>query len=516
MWLRTWRPLLIIFVLGWLLYGQTLFFDFTYFDDQSLILENYNIVSRPENIGEIFLNDVFFDSAKFYYRPLLNLSLMLDMNIGGALPVVFHFSNVLIHILAALLVFFLFKRLKYQEPLAFFLSLFFLFHPVLTQAVAWIPGRNDSLLALLTLAAFLSFLSFKDRPRLSAYLAYLFFFLLALFTKESAVFLPFLVIFYFLAVERKVVAIRDRWLLVAGSAALMLIWFLLRLLALNGPGLTLELALSSLSQNLPALLVSLGKTLLPFNLSVLPILADAKIIYGLIVTPLLLVALFFSRQKRSALIIFGFSWFLLFLLPSFIRPSTIDTPDFLEHRLYLPLIGFLIILAELDFVKNLDFKKKSLRFVLLIILLFLAACSWRQIQNFRDRLTFWEAAAAGSPHSSLAQRNLGVMYYLSDDWERAEKYYRRSLALKENERMAHNNLGVIYLNQGSYGRAEKEFYQELAVNPNYDKALFNLGDLYYRKKDFSRANDFFQAALQVNPRYYEAYEHWLILQNQLR
>ena len=507
---------MLIFIFGWLLYGQTLFFDFTYFDDQSLVLENYPIVSNVKNIGEIFLNDVFLSTPKFYYRPLLNLSLMLDMNIAGTLPFIFHFSNILIHILAAGLIFGLLTKLKYQKPLAFWLALFFLFHPVLTQAVAWIPGRNDSLLTVFVLAAFLFFLNFLDQPRLRDYLGYLFFLLLALFTKETAIFLPILIIFYFLVVAPKKSAASDRWLLVGGSLVVGVVWFILRSLALEHDPVTLKIVTSTILKNAPALLVIIGKTLWPFNLAVLPILADAKIIYGLIVTPLLILALFFSRQKNYRHLVFGLAWFVLFLLPSFVRLNPVDTPDFLEHRLYLPFIGFLIILAEIDWLKNLNWPKKTVKIGATLVLIGMAFLVFRHSLSFKDRLTFWQSAVATAPHSALAHRNLGAMYYLADNFAAAEKQYHQALALNEREAMAHNNLGVIYLSQKRYVQATKEFQQELAVNPNYDKALFNLGDLAYRQKDYLKAAEYFRAALKVNPRYGEAYEYLLILQNQLR
>lgn len=514
--LKGWRPYLLIVLFGFLLYGQTLFFDFTYFDDQILVLENYSIISNPKNIGDIFLSDAFFSNAKYYYRPLLNLSLMLDANIGGVLPFIFYFFNIVWHLIATMLVFKLLKKINCQPALAWFFSLVFLVHPALTQAVAWIPGRNDSLLTVFVLAATLCFLSFKDEPRLRTYLGYLGFLLLALFTKETAAFLPPLIILYFLLVEPKKIETRDKWLLIIGSLAAGFIWLLFRHLALGTDPVTLNIVATTIFKNLPAILVVLGKTLIPVNLAVLPILADSTIIYGLLVVILLLTAFLFARPKNYRYLTWGLAWFILFLLPSFVRLNPIDTPDFLEHRLYLPLVGFLIVLAEIEWFKKLDFNKRGTKILATSLLIVLVILTWRHTLSFKDRNTFWQAAVKSSPHSPLAQRNLGVMYYLADDSEAAVKHYQAALALNPNEPMVHNNLGVIYLNDKRYSQAEKEFKKELSLNPNYDRALFNLGDLYYRQKDYRQAASFWQAALAVNPRYYEAYERLLILENQLR
>ena len=404
--------------------------------------------------------------------------------------------------------------LAFSFILAFLLALLFLVHPIMTQAVAWIPGRNDSLLTVFILASFLSFLSFSERPRLKTYIAYLVFLFCALLTKESAVFFPALVIFYFLFIEPDKVAVSDRWLIVSGSAAAGFIWFLLRHFALGGETTQYAAALLDIGQNAPALLVYIGKLLWPFNLAVFPVLADSTLLYGLIALPLFAAAWWWSRVKRNRYIIFSVLWFLLFLLPSFIRVSGL--PDFLEHRLYLSFIGFLIFLAELDWVKNLDFDRKNVKIISAVILLVLAGLTWQHSALFRDRLTFWQAAAASSPHSPLAQKNLGVMYYFDGNIGQAETYYQRALDLNPQESLIHNNLGVIYLAQHDYARAAKEFRAELVVNPRYDKALFNLGDLASREKNYTAAARFWAQALAVNPFYYEAYDRLRRLQNQTK
>ncbi|MEI6529562.1 MAG: tetratricopeptide repeat protein [Candidatus Falkowbacteria bacterium] len=513
---KGWRPYFLLFVLGFLLYTQALFFDFSYLDDQSLIIENAPIIGSFKNIGTVFTSDAFFSMTKYYYRPILNVSLMLDMHIAGMLPFIYHLSNILIHILVAWLIYRLFIKLNYSRILAWLFAAIFIVHPVLTQAVAWIPGRNDSLLALFVLAAFNLFLEFKESPKLKYFVGYLACLLLALFTKETAALLPVIVIIYFLLIDRKKISKSDKWLLVFGSLAVGIIWYIFRSFALESDPLSLKIVFDSVLRNAPALLVSLGKVFLPFDLAVLPILADAKIVYGLIILPLLLLALFFSKNKRSSYLLLGFSWFILFLLPSLVRLNPIDTPDFLEHRLYLPIIGLFIIIAEIDWIKNFDFRKRISKIIAILLIVFFMALSYRHLQVFKNRISFWQSAVSTSPHSALANRNLGAMYYLDNNLVEAEKSYRQALAINDKEPMAHNNLGLIYFDQGNYGQAEREYKKELSLYPSYDKALVNLGNLYYSEKRLTEAGDLWGAALKSNPRNYEAYSRLLNLSNQLR
>lgn len=512
--LKTWRPYFLIFLVGFLLYFSSLSFDFTYFDDSSLILDKIEILKNFRQVGQIFATDAFFSGDKFYYRPLLNLSFMVDAQWAGSLPFFYHLSNILLHILAASLVFYLLNLILKRRPLAFFLGLIFLVHPVLTQAVAWLPGRNDSLLAIFVLAALAMFLKFSARPALRYYLGYLLFLFLALLSKESAVGLPLLIIYYFYFIDRESLSKIDKFLVVVGSLATGFIWFLMRNFALGAGSTNYESAVVGIVHNSAALLLSLGKLVWPLNLSVLPILADSTIIYGVLALLLLSAGLYWSKEKRYNYLIFGSLWFLVFLLPSFIRLN--DLPDFLEHRLYLPFFGFLIVLAEIDFIKKLDFKERRNQLAAALILILLASLTYFHSSVFSDRLTFWQRAAQDSPHSPLAQRNLGVMYYFAGNFPAAETYYQRALKLNPSEIMVHNNLGVIYLAQKRYGLAESEFRQELLVNPNYELAWFNLGEVAYRQGKFLDAKNFWETALLANPDYLEAYQRLLILENRLR
>lgn len=512
--LRGFRPFLILLVIGLALYGRTIFFGFTYLDDNTLILDNYPLISEVKNIGMLFSNDVFFSGDRNYYRPLLNLSFMADAAVAGVEPVIFHLTNVLLHILTASLIFLLFCKLGRSRNLAMLLSLVFLVHPALTQAVAWIPGRNDSLLAVFILIAWIFFLNFSERPRLRDYLGYLLFFWLALLTKETAVFLPLLVIFYFIFIQPFRINRHDRLLLVTGSGAVAFFWLLMRRFALGTESTGLWESINSVIINSQGVLLYIGKLLLPFELGVFPILADSHLAYGIISTLILAIALWFSRQKRGIYLIFGCLWFLIFLLPSFIRP--VGIADFLEHRAYLSFVGFLIVLAEIDWVGRVDWRNRRAWTVAATILILMTAFSFRQAGYFSDRLTFWQAAAESSPRSPLAQRNLGVMYYFAGDSEAARRHYLVALDLEPREPMVHNNLGVIYLEEQKYEEAEREFRRELEINPSYDKALFNLGESYYHQGRAPEAYRYWQAALAANPNNFEAYSRLLIKENQIQ
>lgn len=500
----TWRPwqacLLLIAVIA-IIYGQTLFFDYTYLDDQQLILGNAGVLDRA-NLGEIFFNDVFFSSSKVYYRPLLTWSFVLDWHWGNGSIFAFHLSNIVFHCLAVCLLFYLLRLIKIKDSSALWLSLFFAVHPTLVQAVAWIPGRNDSLAAIFIFSALIFLSRWFRQERLRDLIGLWLLFFAALLTKETAVLLPFLALAWVLIFERPYFSWFKLGLSAAGAAVFGFIWYLLRIAALGhaSDGVLGQ----SLLNNLLSPLIFLGKVFLPLNLSVYPVPADSPWFYGAIAGLLLIALIIVARPRRLTRLFFGLTWFWLILVLGSARPDGDLFRNFMEHRLYVPMFGLLLVLAELE-KYFLSWPRRRCQYLLTAVIVIFALLAGRHAGNFSDRLSFWRQAVASSPHAPLAQRNLGAMYYLDGQADQAEILFRQALALNEQEPMAHNNLAAIYIDRGDWWRAEAELKKELEINPNYDLALYNLGRVYYERRRYQEAAFFWQETLRVNPRHQEAY-----------
>jgi hypothetical protein len=502
MFLDSWRPYAWIVVAGFILYFKSLFFSFVYFDDNSLVIDNFFFLKDIANITKIFTQGVFhvLHTPETYYRPMLTLSFMLDAQMGGLNPFFYHLSNMILHLIASVLVFVLFIKLKYRKDLSFLFSIIFTVHPVLTQAVAWIPGRNDSLSAVFLLPSFIFFLNYLEKGKRIDLIWHLLFFALALFTKEAVLALVLICVFYLHATAKvKLLSLREKEL-VAGWLFVMVVWFLLRRIALTIPmQMTVPDMFRSLWLNLPALVQLTGKILFPFNLSVLPIIQDTSFVPGIIAIIVILIALIVTKGRRNNYIIFGLFWFLLFLLPAFVRPNPGIIADFIEHRTYVPIIGFMIILMETGVVRALNLNKKASLIITAILIASLSCITFVHSANFKDPLSFWRNAVRNSPHHPMAHRNLGAMYYLSGEYDNAEVEYKKALELSPNEPMVHNNLGLIYMNRGHLKEAEIEFLKENAGNPLWDNLHYNMGLLYAREGRFKDAEAQWKKTLLINP-----------------
>ena len=174
-----------------LLFGRSVSFDYVRADDVDLIAGNQAFLADLANAPSVFTRSYFeidgeLTDLETYYRPLVVLSFMLDTQVGGGDPATFHATNVALHTAVVLLLFSLALRLGAARVPAFMSALLFAVHPLTAQAVCWIVGRNDILLALFAVASLIGLDAALRGSRWGAPL-HVAAFALALFTKETGV-----------------------------------------------------------------------------------------------------------------------------------------------------------------------------------------------------------------------------------------------------------------------------------------------------------------------------------------
>jgi hypothetical protein len=506
--LRKGYPLLWFAIIAFILYGQTINYSYTYLDDQTLVLGNMEKLKSASSASSAFTEDVFHSPTGhgFYYRPILTLTFMADAMTSQGKFGMFHFSNILYHILATFLLFLVFTGMVNDRMKSFWFALLFLVHPLVTQAVAWVPGRNDTLLAIFILASFLSWLKFQKSGSNRDMVFHFLFYILALFTKENAIVLPFLIVFYSATAPR--LPLKKYIIPGAGWVIITICWAMIRQHALGGEnGVSLSGQALSTFKNLPAVLPYLGKVFFPFDLSVFPILADMKTstILGIIAVGVTSLLVWTTKPKQWFYYFFGFIWFLAFLLPSFVSVDN-QISKFSEHRSYLSLVGILLIILECRPVKKADFLKTGPLSAIIGIILIFSVLTFIHTRNFKDQFAFWHNATDTSPSHAFNYNNLGAMYFLEGDLEKAEPLFRKALSVNPYEPMANSNTGLVCMRTGRLAEAEKYYLEEIRINPAYDHAYYNLGLLYFNN---SRQEDGilqWEKTLTINPGYADAYQ----------
>lgn len=504
--------LILISVFIFLMYARTVSYEYIGLDDTTLIETNYKFIKNFSNIPTAFTKHVMYsgtnlDNEKDYYRPMLTLSFMIDAHIAGnAKPRWYHFSNILYHLTACLLLFTLLYKLKVNTIATFLLTLLFSIHPVVDQAVAWIPGRNDTLLAIFVLSSFIFLIKYIETKDMKALVWHIVFFGCSLFTKENGIILSILCLAY-LGFNAKD-SFKSIWFKLGLGYLLFIIpWFFLRKTAIEGSTTdnSLHAALSNFSNNVPFILQYIGKAILPFNLSVMCMMEDVNYIQVIIAFLIITAAIFFSKNKRWSFVLFSLAWFIIFLAPSF----SARLVEGLEHRLYVPIIGFIFLAAETDWMKNLSVSDRKTWIVPSVYILALVWITNSRLEIFKNRFNFNTSAMQTSAYSVVPCVNLAGDYDIVGKQNQAIEMYKIALKrdsiygiIHPNNRVSyytilHDNLGVIYLSKQMIKEAEQEFL--LASKDGDLYAIYHIANVYSKTGRIEQALPLWKKVITKQP-----------------
>src|SRR5437667_528414 len=146
-----------IVVLTWIVFGQTLGHDFVNYDDKVYVYGN-SLVNAGLSLDG--LSRAFVDTQTNNWHPLTIISHMIDCQFYDLKAGGHHFTNVLLHTVAAVLLFFWLRNITGRFWCSAFVTALFAIHPLRVESVAWIAERKDVLSAVfffLTLGAYVRY-----------------------------------------------------------------------------------------------------------------------------------------------------------------------------------------------------------------------------------------------------------------------------------------------------------------------------------------------------------------------
>lgn len=475
-------------------------FEITALDDTLMIAEQLPKYKDPLFFFEIFKDDVFLNTGGSYYRPMQQVWLMISANIFSYDTFGykgFFYSTLLCFWGVILLFYQMLIKLKLNPNTAFFTSLFVLIHPTLVPAWAWVPGMVDSQLAIYTLMAIHS-LHIKSKFRI---VFNLFWFMLALFTKESAIFLPIITLFYDTVIIqqktiqlktlfsiRKLTKFQYTWAnqnttLTLGYTLIVIGYFVLRKQALTDSDVNGLLVLNRLGWSPFHFIYLMGSWLFPVDLAAFrgfSILESFLYLPGLV----MLIYLFLKSpisQSRKALFII---WVVCFYLPT----SIADKINF--HRNLTPILGIAFLVPPDLYNIILTKHKKTLIFSLSA----LAILTLDFKQNFSTQHRFWQSALDKSPKDPVALSGKAVALYNEKKYEEAYVYFRKSCQIDST------NITSV-LGMAAIKQINKEFEAcdsliNLALRRNDDKQEITsyMGEIYLDRGNPTAALNAFERA----------------------
>ena len=129
----------------WLVFGQTLRHGFVNFDDHVYVYEN-SFITRGISVDGLI--GAFTHAHARNWHPLTTISHMLDCELYGLKAGGHHFTNVLLHTIAVVLLFLVLQQMTGALWQSAFVAAVFAIHPLHVESVAWISERKDVLSAL--------------------------------------------------------------------------------------------------------------------------------------------------------------------------------------------------------------------------------------------------------------------------------------------------------------------------------------------------------------------------------
>ncbi|MBU1743953.1 MAG: tetratricopeptide repeat protein [Proteobacteria bacterium] len=512
-WIRS-HPVHIFICLGLALivilpFYQASQFKFVIYDDSRYILGNKNIQTGFDRSSVSWAFTTLFASN---WQPLTWLSLMLDYKMYGTGAGGYHVTNVLIHLVNTLLLFFIFARITGGLWKSGFVAALFAVHPLHVESVAWVMARKDVLSAMFWLLTMAAYAYYADNPSFRRYVWVFIAFGLGLMSKPMLVTLPFvLLLLDFWPLRRfqggAIIAgrrlILEKIPLIALSAAISAI----TIYAQDLSGALTSFGDIGLSERMVNAVVSYGgyvaKMLLPVNLACFyPYPTSFPISVVLLSGSFLGAACFFSfRYIRTApYLAMGWLWYLITLLPvsGIIQ---VGVQAMADRYTYIPLIGLFIAIAWgiPDLLKGNPFYRYFIPVAAGTTILLFVILTYNQTGVWKDSGVLFEHAIAVTEGNYVAHNNLGIHLLGHKRFGEAASHFEKVVQIKPGEEKYLNNLGIALSRQKRYEDAMTYYLRAIAVNPRFAESYYNAADVCLFSGRENEALAYYKKALHLRP-----------------
>ncbi len=412
------------------------------------------------------------------WQPLVWISYMVDVSLGGVDPAVLHRTNLLLHLLNIRLFHHCCLRLFGRPRLAALAALLFAVHPVHVESVAWIAARKDVLSTPFWWAGILAYLAYVKQPARWRYAVVAVVLMLGLMAKPMLMTLPV------------VLLLLDTWPLrrvrldaLAGWKTVVIEKLPLLLLVLLSFAVTcyvqaigesiLDMETVSLWGRFSNAAVSLcryaGKLLWPVSLAVLyphPGSWPWWITWPAVVSLLAVLGLVWRSRLRFPWLLFGCAWFLITLFPV-IGLIQFGWHSMADRFLYIPAAGLYIAVAHA--LAAVSGWSRPLHWPLATVV---AAVVLALVSRTQDQVALWQGSLSLFSHAARVTH---------DNW------------------MMHNGVGAALSRQGRHDEAALHFEEAIRIKPERPKPHYNLGHARFMQQRWAEAVTCFERSLALRP-----------------
>ena len=123
----------------------------------------------------------------------------------------------------------------------------------------------------------------------------------------------------------------------------------------------------------------------------------------------------------------------------------------------------------------------------------------------QNRVAQLEAEANRDPRNAEVRALLGNLYFDSERFEDAARWYEAALAIDPRNVNVSTDLGIVYYYTNQPDRALAQFDKSLAIDPSHSKTLLNVGVVRaWGKQDLDGAAEAWERVVEVAPNSEEA------------
>ncbi|MES0337420.1 MAG: tetratricopeptide repeat protein [Candidatus Magnetobacterium sp. LHC-1] len=507
------KPIVLtLLLLTLVVYYRVGFNDFINCDDPQYVTDNPMVNTGLSVDGVLWaFRSTFFVN----WHPLTWLSHMLDVSVFRLNPGGHHLTNLIIHMINTVLVFYVLLRMTAKRWQSAFVAAMFAVHPLTVESVAWVSERKNVLCTMFWLLTMLSYHNYArqdDAPsagiRLRKYLLVMLLFALALMAKPMAVTLPFVLIlmdvwplkrFTYPRIAEKIP------LFVLSGVSSMITYVVQREAHAVQPLSMLPLAnriFTATVNYVQYLYMMINPTKLaifypyPYDMplwkpSAAFVLLLAITIYALV-----------SGPRRPYLII-GWLWYVGTMVPV-IKLVQTGREAIADRYTYVPLIGIYIIMAwaGAELLQNNRFKKPVLATVAAVLIVFYGSLTWAYTGHWKNSLTLFKHAIDAVENNYQAYNNYGNALIDDDRLDESIGYFARGIELKPDSAELRGSMGDVLTRQGKFEEAMIHYVRSQPLMFFDGEALLRkrFGLIYLKRKNYRDAVIYLNKSLDIHPR----------------
>lgn len=497
-------------------YWNTQKFDFINYDDQTYVTEN-----NQTQAGFTF--HIFQDISTANWHPLTMISHTLDWFLFEDKAGGHHWTNVILHILNAVLLFLLLNVMTGSVWRSATVAALFAVHPINVESVAWVAERKNVLSTFFWFLTMLFYVWYVRKPGWKRYLPVFGCFALGLMSKPMLVTLPFtLLLLDYWPLNRMPLETKGVKAQAEGCATPKTKWgfliyekiplFILTAVFINitlytqkAIGAVISVDFLPLGMRVKNAVIAYGeyvkKMFWPLDLSVFYPRYEIEVWRFLLVLFLLIlmtaISIRFFRNRPYFTV--GWLWFLGTLVPV-IGLVQVGAQAMADRYAYVPFTGLFVMVVWWvhDAVKKNKYKRPVLIVLSVVILSVFSVISWQRCQLWGDKFALWNDVLKNHK-VAFAYNMRGLAYASESQHDLALNNYNAALQVDRKFDAALINRGNLYAETGREEDALKDYTEAIGLNARSADALYNRGLLHLKSKRLDNAIADFDAAIKINP-----------------